>query len=82
MGHVYNLKKQFKVQINGILEEIDSFSGQKCTYEKVPKNLGRAPPTVGQEAVESICQSERKTQQNAKISLWPLFSTEMDLILM
>ena len=37
------------------------------------------PPTVGQEAVESICQSERKTQQNATISLWPLFSAEMDL---
>ena len=40
------------------------------------------PSTVGQEAVELICQSERKTQQNATISLWPLFSTEMDLILM
>ena len=25
VGHVYNLKKQFKVQIIGILEEIDSF---------------------------------------------------------
>ena len=36
--------------------------------------------TMGQEAVELICQSEQKTQQNATISLWPLFSTEMDLI--
>ena len=38
--------------------------------------------TVGQKAAELICQSERKTQQNTKISLSPLFSTEMDLILM
>ena len=49
---------QFKVQIIGILEEIDSFIDQKCTYEKeidsfidqkctyekVPKKLGRAIP--------------------------------------
>ena len=33
---VYNLKKQFKVQIIGILEEIDSFCDQKYIYE----NLG------------------------------------------
>ena len=26
VGHVYNLKKLFKVQIIGIMEEIDSFS--------------------------------------------------------
>ena len=45
-------------------------------------NSAPPAPTVGQEAVELICQSERKTQKNAKISLWPLFSTEMDLILM
>ena len=38
--------------------------------------------TVGQEAVKLICQSEWKTQRNAKVSFWPLFSTEMDLILM
>ena len=37
-------KKQFKVQIIGILEEIDSFIDQKCTYENVLTNLGRALP--------------------------------------
>ena len=42
--------------------------------------LGGSVGTVGQEVVELICQKERKTQQNAKISLWSLFSTEMDLI--
>ena len=36
-------KKQFKVQIIGILEEKTPLIDQKCTYEKVPKNLGRAP---------------------------------------
>ena len=39
-------KKQFKVKIIGILEEIDSFIDQKCTYEKVTTNLGRAPPLI------------------------------------
>ena len=29
MLYVYNLKKQFKVQIIGILEQIDSFIDQK-----------------------------------------------------
>ena len=37
-------KKQFKVQIIGILEEIGSFIDQKCTSWKCEKNLGRAPP--------------------------------------
>ena len=41
-GSCIQPKKQFKVQIIGILEEIDSFYWQKCTYEKVTKNLGRA----------------------------------------
>ena len=30
-------KKQFKVQIIGILEETTPFIGQICTFEKVPK---------------------------------------------
>ena len=37
-------KKQFKIQIIGILEEKAPFIGQKCIYEKVTKNLGRAHP--------------------------------------
>ena len=41
---MYNLTKLFKVQIIGILEEIDSFIDRKCTYEKVPKNWARPPP--------------------------------------
>ena len=36
---------------------------------------------MGQEAVELICQNARKTKQNETISLWPLFSTKMKLIL-
>ena len=31
--------------------------------------IGGYPPTVGQEAVELICQTEPKTHQNATISL-------------
>ena len=34
-----------------------------------PLSVGPPPPTVGQEAVELICQSERKSQKNATISL-------------
>ena len=40
------------------------------------------PHTVGQEAVEFICQNARKTKQNETISLWPLLSTKIELILM
>ena len=36
--------------------------------------------TVGQEAVELICQNARKTRQNQTLSLWPLLSTKMKLI--
>ena len=39
-GSCIQPKKQFQVQTIGILEEID----QKCTYEKVPQNLG--PPLI------------------------------------
>ena len=52
--YIYNLKKQFKVQIIGILEEILSFIDQKCTSWKCDKNLGRAlpPPSFGQNPKE------------------------------
>ena len=39
-------KKQFKGQIIGILEEIDSFIDQKCTAWKWAKKLGRALPLI------------------------------------
>ena len=39
-------KKQFEVQIIGILEEKTPFIEQKCTYEKVTKNLGKPPPLI------------------------------------
>ena len=45
MGHVYNIKKQFKVQIIVILEKIDSFTYQKCTSWKGDKKNGQGPPT-------------------------------------
>ena len=40
VGHVYNLKKQFKVQIIGILEEIDSFYWPKMHLWKGAKKIG------------------------------------------
>ena len=58
------------------------FPGKKTVLLDFVQIPSPPPPTVGQEAVKLICQSERKTQQNAKISLWPLFSTDGDLILM
>ena len=38
------LKKQFKVQVIGILKEISSFFDQNAPLENVPKSLGRALP--------------------------------------
>ena len=43
MGHVYN-QKQFKVQIIGILEEIDSFYWPKMHLWKGDKKFGQGPP--------------------------------------
>ena len=39
-------KKQFKVQIIGILEEIDSFIDLNAPLENVTKKLGRALPLI------------------------------------
>ena len=44
--------------------------------------LPRGGGTVGQEAVELICENARKTKQSETISLWPFLSTKMELILM
>ena len=37
-------KKQFKFQINGILEDIDSFYRPKMQLWKVDKKFGQGPP--------------------------------------
>ena len=37
VDYVYNIKKQFKVQIIGILVEIYSFIDQKCTSKRTAK---------------------------------------------
>ena len=42
--YIYNLKKQFKVRIISILQEIDSFIDQKCTSWKCDKKFGQGPP--------------------------------------
>ena len=60
MLYIYNLQKQFKDQIIGILEEIDSFYWPKCTYENVTKNLGRALPHLD------------KIQKNSSFFSWSL----------
>ena len=44
MGHVYNIKKQFKVQIIVILEEIYPFYWPKMHLWKGDKKFGQAPP--------------------------------------
>ena len=43
MGHVYNIKKQFKVQIIVILEEIYSFYWPKMHLWKGDKKFGEGP---------------------------------------
>ena len=48
MGHVYNLKKQFKVQIIGVLEEMDSFYWQKMQLWKGGKKIGQGPSSSSQ----------------------------------
>ena len=56
MGHVYNIKKQFKVQIIVILEEIYSFYWPKMHLWKGDKNFGQGPssPSFGQNPKEQI----------------------------
>ena len=43
---VYNLKKQFKVQIIGISEEIDSFYWPKLHLWKGDKKFEQGPPPL------------------------------------
>ena len=53
MGHVYNIKKkQFKVQIIVILEEIFSFYWPKMHLGKGEKNLGSPSSPFGQNPKE------------------------------
>ena len=43
MGHVYNLRNSLKFKRLAFWRKWTPFIDQKCTYEKVTKNLGRAP---------------------------------------
>ena len=55
MGHVYNLKGILKLKLLAFWRKETPFIDQKCTYEKVPKKLGRAlpqPPSFGQNPKE------------------------------
>ena len=60
MGRVNNIKKQFEVQIIGILKEEDSFN-QKCTYEKVTKILDRALPPPHLDKIQKNSNFFRET---------------------
>ena len=42
--YIYSLKKQFKVQIIGTLEEIDSSNWPKMHLWKGDKKFGQGPP--------------------------------------
>ena len=44
MLYIYNLQKQFKDQIIGVLEEIDSFYWPKMHLWKGDKKIGQGPP--------------------------------------
>ena len=58
--YIYNLKKQFKVKIIGILEEIDS-SSQKCTSWICAEKFGQGPPPLIWTTPKRTIQSERST---------------------
>ena len=67
-GHVYNLKKQFKVQVISILEEIDSFY-KNPLMKRIQKNLGRAfpAPSFGQNPKEQQFFLVRLSPRNMSI---------------
>ena len=46
VGHVYNLKNSLKFKSLAFRRKWTPFVDQKCTYEKVTKNLGRALPPL------------------------------------
>ena len=48
----WTAKKQFKVQIIGILEKIDSYNWPKMHLWKVDKKFGQGPPSFGQNPKE------------------------------
>ena len=51
--YTYNLKKSLEFKSLAFWRKQFPFIDQKCTYEKVPKNLGRAlPPSFGQNPKE------------------------------
>ena len=53
VGHVYNLKNSLKFKLLAFWRKHTAFIDQKCTYEKVTKNLGKAlPPSFGQNPKE------------------------------
>ena len=41
VGHVYNLKNSLKFKLLAFWSKQTPFIDQKCTYEKVPKNLDK-----------------------------------------
>ena len=60
MLYLFNLKSQFKAQIIGILEEIDSLYWPKMHLWKGAKKLGRALPPPDLD----------KIQKNISFSSW------------
>ena len=46
VGHVYNLKNSLKFKLLAFWRKQTPFVEQKCTYENVTKNLGRALPPL------------------------------------
>ena len=50
--YIYSLKKQFKVQIIGTLEEIDSFNWPKMHVWKGDKKFGQGSPLPHLEKIQ------------------------------
>ena len=46
VGHVYKLKNSLKFKLLSFWRKKTPIIDQKCTYEKVTKNLGRALPLL------------------------------------
>ena len=69
---MYTTKKQFKVQIISILEEVAPID-QKCTNEKVKKKLGM-PPSPHLDKIQKNGNSFRETVPY--IAVWITFDLD------
>ena len=68
--YTYNLKKSLEFKSLAFWRKQFPFIAQKCTYEKVPKNLGRAlPPHLDKIQKNSSIFSWNRPEDDIKIPI-------------